>query len=237
VAGGDVQVRDLHSPDGPDDAQMTAIGTSSNADVWERKRVQMSLRIECAGLALLSERGVGEVTVEQIATAAGISTRTFFRYFRNANDVLTAVPVRESKRICRVLMARPPEEGLLEAFHAVFAAGGAAVDAGGENADIELEAVRLWSEVVRAAPDVVQSESRASSALTAELEHVVRARVGDGADDDEIVGVLSAAFAAVIWFVYTRAIEQADGAGLSEHLDKAIRALAGLHGAAVATSR
>ena len=52
-------MRYLHSLDDPDDAQVTAIGTSSNADVWERKRVQMSLRIECAGLALLSERLLG----------------------------------------------------------------------------------------------------------------------------------------------------------------------------------
>ncbi|MET0627630.1 MAG: TetR family transcriptional regulator, partial [Acidimicrobiia bacterium] len=210
--------------------------TSTNADVWERKRVQMSLRIECAGLALMRERGVGDVTVEQIATAAGISTRTFFRYFRNANDVLSALPVREAKRIGQVLMARPPEEDLLEAFHAVFAAGGAAVAAAGENADAELEAVRLWSEIVRATPDVVQSESRVYSTLAAELEHVVRDRLGDGADDDEIVGVLSAAFAAVIWFVYTRAIEQADGAELSAHLDKAVRALASLHRSVVSPS-
>jgi AcrR family transcriptional regulator len=207
---------------------VTVVEPTSNADVWERKRERMSLRIECAGLSLLSERGVGEVTVEQIATAAGISTRTFFRYFRNANDVLTAVPVRESKRICRVLMARPSEEGLLDAFHAVFAAGGATVDTEGENADFELEAVRLWAEVVRAAPDVVESESHAGSALAAELEHVVRDRLGDGADDDEIVGV---------WFVYTRSIEQTDGAGLSDHLDKAIRALADLHGSEVSASR
>ncbi|HEX5588307.1 MAG TPA: TetR family transcriptional regulator [Acidimicrobiia bacterium] len=209
----------------------------SNSDVWERKRAQMSLRIECAGLELLSERGLGEVTVEQIATAAGISTRTFFRYFRNVNDVLTAVPVREGKRICRVLMARPSEEGLLEAFHSVFAAGGAAIDAAGENAALELEAVRLWSEIVRTAPDIVQSESRASSSLAAELEPVVRDRLRDGADDDEVVGVLSVAFAAVIWFVFTRAIEQGDGSDLSVHLDKAVRALASLHGSAGSPGR
>jgi TetR/AcrR family transcriptional regulator, regulator of mycofactocin system len=216
---------------------VTAVEPKSNADVWERKRIQMSLRIECAGLALLSQRGLGEVTVEQIATAAGISTRTFFRYFRNATDVLTPVPVRESERICRLLMARPPAEGLLDAFHAVFAAGGALADVATEHSGRELEAARLWSEIVRAAPDVVQSESRATSVLAAELEHVVRQRLSVGADDDETVGVLSAAFAAVIWFVYTRAIEHADDVGLSAHLDKAIHALAGLHDSKAATPR
>ena len=74
-------------------------------DAWERRRIQMSLRIERAGLELLSDRGLEHVTVDQIAAAAGISTRTFFRYFRNPRDILTAVPVRESRRMCRALLA------------------------------------------------------------------------------------------------------------------------------------
>src|SRR5260221_49520 len=60
------------------------------------------------------------VTVEQIAATAGISTRTFFRYFRNVRDILTAVPLRETEQICDNLRARPASEHLLEAFHAIF---------------------------------------------------------------------------------------------------------------------
>ncbi len=88
-------------------------------DVWERRRIQTSMRIERAGLELLSAHGL-DVTVDQIAAAAGISTRTFFRYFRNPRDVLTAVPARESRRMCRALLARPPDESLLDGFHAWF---------------------------------------------------------------------------------------------------------------------
>jgi AcrR family transcriptional regulator len=204
----------------------------TNADVWELKRVRTSLEIERAGLVLLSERGLDNVTVEQIAAAAGISTRTFFRYFRNVRDILTAVPVRESKRMREGLMARPPEETLLEAFHAVFQGGGAHVAVAGENLELELEAVALWSRIVRAAPDVVQAESHATSVLARELEDVVRARIDPRPDDADVVGVLSVAFAAIIWFVYVRLIEESDVTPLAERLDRAFDALATLEAAA-----
>src|SRR3954471_15105523 len=99
---------------------MAVLESAEPEDVWERRRIQVSLGIERAGLELLSERGLDDVTVDQIATAAGISTRTFFRYFRNPRDVLTAVPLRESRRMCRALLARPVEESLLDGFHAWF---------------------------------------------------------------------------------------------------------------------
>jgi len=67
---------------------------------------------------------------------------------------------------------------------------------------------------------VIESESRALTTLTADLGEVVRVRLGFGADDDEKVGVLSAAFAAVIWYVFTRSVATAD-ADLPSRLDEA----------------
>ncbi len=201
----------------------------SNADMWERKRILTSLEIERAGLALMAEIGIGSVTVEQIAAAAGISTRTYFRYFRNARNLLTGVPIRESRRICQVVMARPPDEGLLEAFHAVFTTGGAAAVLQGEHVLLELETTALWGQVVRAAPDAVRLESEATTVLAASLEDVVRTRVDLGRDDPDAVGALSAAVAAVVWFVYVRWIERGSGDSLAVHLDTAFDALARLH--------
>jgi len=208
--------------------EMAVVESAENQGAWEQRRVLVALRIEIAGLRLIGERGLDEVTVEQIATEAGISVRTFFRYFRNVRDIVTAVPERESRRMCRALLVRPAGESLLDGFHAWFHAMESSRDLSTSTGILDKEAFDLWSVIVRDAPDVLGSESRALTVLTAELDEVVRVRLGFGADDDEKVGVLSAAFAAVIWYVFTRSLAARDP-DLMGRLDEAFDLLGHLH--------
>jgi AcrR family transcriptional regulator len=211
---------------------MAVVESAENQGAWEQRRILVSLRIERAGLQLMSAQGL-DVTVDQIAREADISVRTFFRYFRNARDVLTAVPARESRRMCDALIARPAGENLLDGFHAWFHEM-AQRDLSSPIAKLEAEAMILWSAIVRGAPELIQSESRAMIVLSANLEEVVRLRMGFGAADDEKVGVLSAALAAMIWYVYARSVVDGDPADLTARLDEAFDLLDLLHAGASA---
>lgn len=53
-----------------------------------RPAVTSRMELEQIALELFGARGFDETTVEEIAEAAGIARRTFFRYFASKNDVI-----------------------------------------------------------------------------------------------------------------------------------------------------
>ena len=53
-----------------------------------RRKVTSRVELERIALALFEERGFNETTVDDIAEAAGIGRRTFFRYYDSKNDVV-----------------------------------------------------------------------------------------------------------------------------------------------------
>jgi AcrR family transcriptional regulator len=193
---------------------------------WERKRFRTSLEIERAGLELLRDRGVQNVTVEQVATAAGISTRTYFRYFRNVPDLLTAVPIREVDRNVRQVMARPPDEGVIDAFRAVFEQRDRGEMDYYEDAGLEQETLALWSEIVRQEPDTVAAQSHALAVMANRYEELVIARMLlQGRKDDDSAGLLASALAGVIWFVFLRWVNEGRVGSLSSKLKRAFERL------------
>src|SRR5947207_9052307 len=54
----------------------------------ERKRTRMKVMLQTEALRLFAEKGYEQTTVEDIADAAAISPRTFFRYFPAKEDVV-----------------------------------------------------------------------------------------------------------------------------------------------------
>jgi len=74
------------------------------------------------GLDLCRRHGFDATTVSDIAEAAGISRRTFFRYFDSKDDVVFDW-VREQGGLLRpLLMARPPDESPMQALVNVYVA-------------------------------------------------------------------------------------------------------------------
>jgi AcrR family transcriptional regulator len=87
----------------------------------QRKKLETRQALEQAALRLFSERGYEQTTVEDIAEAADVAVRTFFRYFSSKQAVLFGDFVTD--RIARVrveLYARPPDEDPLESVKAVM---------------------------------------------------------------------------------------------------------------------
>ncbi len=64
--------------------------TSSGVDLREQRRERNAREIQQAAMSLFAERGYAAVTVEDIAREAGISERTFFRYFASKDHLLVA---------------------------------------------------------------------------------------------------------------------------------------------------
>jgi mycofactocin system transcriptional regulator len=68
--------------------QGEGVSTTTGHDRPGRPRVSSRDAVERIALELFSTHGFAETTVEEVAEAAGISRRTFFRYFDSKNDVV-----------------------------------------------------------------------------------------------------------------------------------------------------
>jgi mycofactocin system transcriptional regulator len=81
-----------------------------------RRRVTSRAELEQAAFALFAARGFDATTVDEIAAAAGIGRRTFFRYFPSKNDIPWGAFEDELDRMRIRLKACPPEVPLMDAI-------------------------------------------------------------------------------------------------------------------------
>ncbi|GAB3869496.1 TetR family transcriptional regulator [Dactylosporangium cerinum] len=76
----------------------------------ERKRQLVRDELTEAALKLLAFQGFEETTIDQMAAAAGVSRRTFFRYFQSKEDVIVEFLSDLGRKLSHSLSTRPATE-------------------------------------------------------------------------------------------------------------------------------
>lgn len=165
---------------------------------WERRRRRIGAEIERAALRLFAARGFDAVTVNDIAAAAGMSERTFFRYFATKEDVVLALPRRVLTKECTAAAARPASESPLTALRNAMLGVDPLIEEEGE-------AILRWAQVLARTPDMLARVSGANQlAFTEALQRVLALRLGVKPDRDPRPGVIAAAVVGAVQFTFHR---------------------------------
>jgi AcrR family transcriptional regulator len=92
------------------------------AGLRERKKLAVRHALGSAALRLAVERGLENVTIEDITAEADVSLRTFGNYFSSKYEAICAPGTDRAWRIGADLLARPADEPLWEAVCATVLA-------------------------------------------------------------------------------------------------------------------
>ncbi len=79
----------------------------TNENLQVRKQQLVRQAIYDAAIDLFAVKGFDETTVEEIAQAAGVSRRSFFRYFASKDDLLAQSVVSYAKALVEAIAACP----------------------------------------------------------------------------------------------------------------------------------
>src|ERR1700756_559132 len=106
----------------------------------ERKKLATRRLLRRVALDLIAERGMANVTVEDIAEAADVSPRTFFNYFPSKEAALFGSDPAKGIELRERIVHDSPGEPALEVLRAIMISGAQTVaedlkDLGGDPAD------------------------------------------------------------------------------------------------------
>lgn len=89
---------------------------TKNGGVREVARRAVRAEIASKAMALFVEQGFEETTVDQIAAAVGLSSRSVFRYFLTKEDMVVGDMMHIGDEIAEALAARPSNEAPWDAL-------------------------------------------------------------------------------------------------------------------------
>jgi AcrR family transcriptional regulator len=179
-------------------AAITPPVTGPPVSLRERKKLATRRLLRRAALQLVAERGLANVTVEDIAEAAEVSPRTFFNYFPSKEAVLFAGDPDRAAELREGIATGAPGKPALDALRTVLArdAEGMAGDLrslGGDPAE--------WlrrMKVARTDPHVRAAHASQMAMLERAIAEGLAARLGADQETDPYPGVLAAAAVSMV---------------------------------------
>lgn len=184
----------------------------------ERKKVRTRDAILHAAIELFERKGYEHTTVEEIAEAADVSPRTFFRYFDSKVEAVMT-PKDDRSDFSSLIAARPPEEGPVEAMRQVVRSTlGALV--------VENPLMVRQMRIMMGTPSLNAVAREHFNEHSADMASEFAERLGVPADDLR-PHVIAAAIGNCIWTVVNRWVaEEGSPERLLEMLDEGCHMLA-----------
>lgn len=193
---------------------------SDDSDGWQLRRRRISRALEHTALQLFAEKGYPNVTLNDVAAAAGISPRTLTRYFPLKEDLLLSQPRRAAAAAQSALAQAPSGRDAVASLWDMWI--GMAAQA--EPAD--LDDLRLWHRAAQTAPGALARGGAEMSGLIGTSLTKVAAETLDVALDDLQARVLAAALTAALDSVLQQWLEDGGRQDLEELFIAAREALA-----------
>ena len=157
----------------------------------ERKKLETRRRLRQVALALFAERGFSNVTAEEIAEAADVSTRTFFNYFPSKEAVLLSADPGRLQAVREAITAAAPGVPAIEVLHqalTVWAREAVAevAELGGNPADWLARFKEAWADLHLRAAQAARLEATERTIAEALAE-----RLGTDPERDPYPGLLA----------------------------------------------
>jgi AcrR family transcriptional regulator len=179
----------------------------------ERRRFRTRRTIQAHALRLFADKGFQATTIEDIAAAAEMAPRTFFRYFPTKEEVVFWAEY--PSMLAGFVAARPDDEPALAALHHGIIDGLAAIwDQDGERT---LERLRLAFRTPALHPRMRQQQAHWAAGLT----KILADRLGQRPDNLQVRAV-AAAIAAAVWVAAEEWQAQDGRAELGALIDQAL---------------
>jgi AcrR family transcriptional regulator len=199
--------------------RVTDVDTPCTLSRRDRKKQQTRDALMTAALRLVAERGLDHVTVEDIAEAADVSSRTFFNYFAGKDDALLGDKFADGDLAIQRFRAAGPTMSVVEALR--FALRPAF-----ELMESESEIWFLRLRVVGDNPSLLPRMVTRSVAVEQELSAAVAERIGVGAEHG-YPPLVTSVLGAVCRTAMTRWAASGGSRRLTDLVDEAFGMIAG----------